>query len=94
MKNIFLILVFFFFSVFFTVSFGQNYNYSKVKIHTHLTSLEILSGLGLAIDHGERKQGHHIVTDLSSKEIKILQKNGIAFEIIIEDVQSFYQTRK
>lgn len=64
--------------------------YSKVKIFTDETGIEHLFNEGLAVDHGLRKPGHFLITDLSEYEIQRLQELNYQYEIVIDDVQKFY----
>lgn len=65
-------------------------NYSKVKIYASNAELFEISNLGVTVDHGQHKQNHWFVTDLSAEEIAILDDNGYPYEILIEDVSSYY----
>ncbi len=85
-KRIFL-LVLFLLSV---AAFSQNNSYSRIKINTNEKGLQKLSKLGVAVDHGEVKKGIYFISDFSSHEIKIIRDSGIPFEILIDDVSTFY----
>ncbi len=65
-------------------------NYSKVKIFTDNAGLQTLAELGLAVDHGERKQNTFFIGDLSESDIQILNENGFNYEIVVEDVKAYY----
>ncbi len=65
-------------------------DYSRVKIYTDELGLQKLAELGLAVDHGTRKQGHFFISDFSSSDIDVLKSNNYQYEILIEDVKKYY----
>jgi hypothetical protein len=69
--------------------------YSKVKVYTRSVpgGLQQLGAWGLAVDHGDVKPGHWIVTDLSSAEIALLEQHEVQYEVSIPDVASYYVAR-
>lgn len=80
------------FILFFSNSiFSQNY--SRVKIYTDDSGLEKLSKLGVSIDHGVKKYGYFFISDFSSSEIQRIKENQYAFEVLIDDVQTFYKNQ-
>jgi len=81
-------LLFFCFSLF---SQNEAENYSRVKIDLRNHTIHQVALLGLECDHGIVKPGRFLMNDFSSKEIALLQENGIPYEIMIEDVVSYYQ---
>jgi hypothetical protein len=91
MKKIYLLL----FSVLLTIyGFNQDLEtekYSRVKIiidgHQDLYKL---ANNGLAVDHGEYKNGTWFISDFSEREIQKITDLGFAMEIMIDDVQKFY----
>lgn len=68
-------------------------NYSKVKIYTDYEGLETLTQLGLAVDHGVRKNNTFIISDFSEHEIQLLDDNGFNYEILIQDTKTYYAKR-
>lgn len=52
-----------------------------------------MAELGIPVDHGSLKQGHHFISDFSEQEMQIMTLNNISFEVLISDVKSFYQER-
>ncbi|HIP37404.1 MAG TPA: T9SS type A sorting domain-containing protein [Crocinitomix sp.] len=89
MKKIILVFI----SIIFINSLMAQQKYSKVKIFANDNELAQIAQLGIAIDHGERKQNTWFITDLSVSEIQILQNNGFTVEIQIDDVSKFYAKR-
>ena len=55
---------------------SQTLKYSKVKIHTDSQGLQQLAELGLAVDHGEYKEGTFLISDFSEDEIQVMEQNG------------------
>ena len=70
--------------------FGQ-LNYSRVKIYTDSKGLQQLAELGVAVDHGIRKQDIFFISDFSENEINTMKSNGFQYEIMIDDVKKFYR---
>ena len=75
------------------VSWASAQQYSKVKIFTDEHPLKEVAQLGIAVDHGIVKKGQYFITDLSEYEIQKLQTANIPFEILIDDVEKYYQER-
>lgn len=76
-----------------TASSAQDTGYSRVKIRLkepHHT-VQALSDLGIAVDHGNYKPGEYFVADFSDRELKKVKDAGFKTETIIEDVVSYYQ---
>lgn len=69
--------------------------YARIKVHTAGLpgGLQHLGRLGLAVDHGENKQGHWFIGEFSSEELRILQDEGIPHEVLIPDLEHYYQQR-
>lgn len=65
-------------------------DYARVKIYTDEHGLSQLADMGLAVDHGSRKQGQFFISDFSTDEIGILKTHGFDFEILIPDVKKYY----
>jgi len=68
-------------------------NYSKVRVFVPNDRLEELSDLGIEMDHGTRKQGVWLDTDLSDIQIQSLEDHQFNYTILIEDVQDYYVQR-
>lgn len=60
---------------------GFSQNYSKVKIYTDQAGLQTLANAGLPVDHGNTKANEWFITDLSEKEILILESNGFQYDV-------------
>lgn len=66
-------------------------DYSRVKINLqNYQDITELRELGIATDHGIHNKGRHFITDLSGFEIQQLSGHGFDFEILIEDVETWY----
>ena len=70
------------------ISFSQNY--SRVKVFGTQEELSKLGNLGVAMDHGIRKEGLFFISDFSKDEIAIMQSYGYDYEILIADVEKYY----
>lgn len=64
--------------------------YSRVKVYCTDLELRDIGELGISIDHGQRKQDHWFITDLSETDINTLRSSGYNLEILIEDVSAYY----
>jgi carboxypeptidase T len=86
MKLSLLLFVFIFcsFSVF-------SQNYSRVKINGSNEDIFRLGQLGVAVDHGIRKEGLYFISDFSKEEISVMQANHFNYEILIPDVEEYYR---
>lgn len=79
------------YSLFFLVSFSSfSQKYAKVKINTDQDGINFLYNNGLPVDHGLRKSGYFLITDLSETDILKLDQFQFNYEILINDVQKFY----
>ena len=64
--------------------------YSKVKLHLHDHDLKAVTALGLETDHGSHAHHKHLINVFDERELNILDEAGISYDVIIEDVQTFY----
>ncbi|MEO8588794.1 MAG: M14 family zinc carboxypeptidase [Flavobacteriales bacterium] len=66
--------------------------YHRVKIHTSgiMGGLRSVAALGIAVDHGQVKEGEWMTTDLSDAEIAQLASHGYRYDVLIEDVSAYY----
>jgi PKD repeat protein len=71
-----------------TISIAQDY--SRVKIFGTAEDLYQLGQLGVAVDHGIKKEGHFFISDFSKEEIQIMENYEFDYEILIPDVQAYY----
>jgi hypothetical protein len=51
-----------------------------------------LTTLGLALDHSTR-QGDDVIFEASEADLELLAKAGIPVDVVIQDVEAFYETR-
>ena len=65
-------------------------NYSRVKVFGDNEDLHRLGELGVAVDHGIRKEGMFFISDFSKQEIEIMNQYGFDHEILIADVEAYY----
>ena len=68
--------------------------FHKVKInYSKAEDLIELANNGVCIDHGLNKKNHFFISDFSVKDLNKINSLGFSYEILIEDVTSFYQSR-
>jgi hypothetical protein len=92
MKNI-ILLIFALSSATLTI-FGQVETYLRVKVFTpNAIDIRTLAEMGIALESLERKPGEFIVGEFSESEVKLIQKSGLSYEVIIPDMASFYVKR-
>jgi carboxypeptidase T len=65
-------------------------NYARCKVLLQGRPIAELTTLGIETDHGELAEKRHFITDLSRKEIEMIQNAGFSTEILIPDVQQWY----
>lgn len=81
------------FSILITAGFSQETpKFSKIKIDLVGHDIHELAALGLECDHGERAPHKHLINVYSEDELQILRQAGFEWKVIIEDVESFYNT--
>lgn len=70
----------------------QQVGYARVKVNTNSVSggLRQLGAQGIAVDHGEVKEGQWFISDLSEREITILAERGYTYDVLIPDVPAYY----
>ena len=85
--------ILFFIALLITFSSTAQGQYSKVKIFASDSELQVLESIGIPTDHGSRKRNTWLVTDLSSEQIQLLTSNNFQFEVVIQDVQTYYIER-
>jgi carboxypeptidase T len=76
-----------------TISSIAQEKYSRVKIFATNAELAEIAELGIEVDHGQRKKGVWLSTDISVSQINTLEENGFDYEIEIDDVSQFYFER-
>ncbi len=87
MKNAILLLTF----LCSFVAFSQNY--SRVKIFVDETELEDLNQLAIDLDHCHYNKAGFIQAELNPRDIQKLDQNGFNYQVVIQDVESFYANR-
>ncbi len=68
----------------------SNTVYSKLKIHLHEVDLQEVSKLGLETDHGCHAHHKHLINVFNQYERGLLDQAGIPYDVVIEDVNAFY----
>jgi carboxypeptidase T len=65
-------------------------DYSRLKVFANEEQLYKLGNLGVAVDHGMRKEGTFFISDFSSAERAIMDQYEYNYEVLIEDVEQYY----
>lgn len=71
---------------------AQEEKYSKVRIDADQQTLVQLAELGIPLE-GEYRKNVYLITDLSESQIELIDQQNITYEVLIPDVQKFYQER-
>lgn len=79
----------------FQTTYAQNSDiFYKLKInYSNGEDLIELANNGVCIDHGFNKKNHFFISDFSASDLDKIKSLGFTYEILIEDVTSFYQNR-
>ena len=65
--------------------------YLRLQIPVNNGELKILADQGVAVDHGIFKEEKYFISDFSYAEKAIMDQNGIAYEILIADIEQYYE---
>jgi carboxypeptidase T len=65
-------------------------DYSRLKVYADEAQLIKLGNLGVAVDHGIRKEGTFFISDFSSAERAIMDQYEFTYDVLIEDVEQYY----
>jgi PKD repeat protein len=65
-------------------------DYSRLKLFVNEAQLLKLGNLGVAVDHGIRKEGTFFISDFSRSERNIMDQYEFDYEVLIEDVEQYY----
>lgn len=77
--------------IFFTLTLTLNaQDYSRLKVFANEEQLYKLGNLGVAVDHGIRKEGTFFISDFSQAERAIMDQYEFNYEVLIEDVEKYY----
>ena len=77
--------------VFFAFTWTLNaQDYSRLKVFVNEAQLYKLGNLGVAVDHGIRKEGTFFISDFSRSERTIMDQYEFNYEVLIEDVEQYY----
>lgn len=84
----------FFFAITLIAQAQPGLRYSRAKVSLAGTELSELAALGLETDHGQIARGRFLINDFSEKELALLDEHGIAYEVLISDVQAWYREQR
>lgn len=65
--------------------------YSKIKIDLTSHSLSEVTALGMETDHGLHRPGKYLINIFDQNELDLLDRKGIPYSYLIEDVKAFYK---
>lgn len=83
--------LFIFFILFSCCAFSTHaQDYSRLKLFVNEAQLLKLGNLGVAVDHGIRKEGTFFISDFSRSERNIMDQYEFDYEVLIEDVEQYY----
>ncbi|MEN0004201.1 MAG: M14 family zinc carboxypeptidase [Bacteroidota bacterium] len=68
-------------------------HYSRAKITLDEQSMPILNRLGVDLTHGTLAKGRFFICDFSEQELQQFATEGLSVDVLIEDVQTYYQTQ-
>ena len=72
--------------------FAQNpENWHRVKVYANNQEIQLLGEHGVAVDHGKKKQDTWIISDFSDSDLQIMRDLGLAYEVILQDIDAFYK---
>lgn len=77
----------------FLVASAQDYKYSRVRVFTGHDGVSELLSIGIPVDDAEIRPGAYITCEISQPDIEKIEAAGYRYEILIEDVASFYEER-
>ena len=90
-KNL-LVLIFFILSL--SPAFAQQQEvYKKISIDPKTTSFEALAPLGIDLQEAYRTAEGTFVLELSTSDLEKLQEAGISYQVLVEDLESYYASR-
>ncbi|MES2800735.1 MAG: M14 family zinc carboxypeptidase [Bacteroidota bacterium] len=67
-------------------NFSIAQKYSKAKLFVSHEQLQMLANAGIAVDHGNSKEGSYFISEFSESELALISEKGVAFEILVDDV--------
>ncbi len=73
--------------------FAQQEKYSKVKVLTGESGIQLLAEAGFDVTEGIYKKGVFLISDFSENDLIKINELGLDYEILIEDVAKFYEER-
>lgn len=74
---------------------AQQQRYDRVQVNFDATHTAAgLAALGIEADHGQYKKGYSLTTDLSATEIQKIAAAGFRYQVLIQDVASYYAQQR
>jgi len=75
------------------IGFSQNQS-MKIKLYTENDGIELMHKNGISSIGGFLKKDGCFIGEFNSENIEKIKKSGLKFEILIDDLQSFYKDRE
>lgn len=83
-------------SLFFLVTsfvFGQQEQYSKLRVYLDGRSAQDLMQLGVTCDHGAHRKSVYFESDFSHSDRRLLESSGFRYDVLVEDVVAYYENQ-
>ena len=74
-------------------SFAQEMKYSRVRIYTDVEGISTLLAAGIPVDDAEIRPGAYVTCEISDAEILKVDLAGFKYEVLIDDVEKYYEDR-
>lgn len=88
-------LLSFTFSLLFSLQlYGQSNTYKKLKIYGSTDQLKSLAMQGVCMDHGDRKNNAWFSSYFNPKEITIIEKSGLKYDVEVENAKANYSKQR
>ena len=68
-------------------------NPQNVKVQLDPISTQLMINKGMELDHGTVKKGHFIINDFTERERAWLDESGIAYEVLVDNLEHYYEER-
>lgn len=77
----------------FQTAFSQT-NYQRIEIANPSNEVyQVLANVGADLDCGSHMHGDNLIVELADYEVEALRTQGISFEVLIDDMTTFYSQR-
>lgn len=81
--------------LFSSIAVAQQERYDRVQVTFDAAhTISQLAALGIEADHGQLKKGFSLTTDLSASELQKIAGAGFSYQVLIQDVASYYAQQR